>query len=128
MDAGILILPLQVIDVDVPASVPSEGSIPVLSFDPEWLAITRAFNQHMTLNRVQSSYPDEDPAREAVRRELEWIKEHVVSGKEGGTVKVDDVQQFVMTAPGPGSEGGDMKAQRKFSPPCPRHNSEGADR
>lgn len=69
----------------------------------------------MTLNRAQSSYPDEDPAREAVRREIEWIKEHVLSGKEGGTVKVDDVQQFVMTAPGPGSEGRDIKAQRKFS-------------
>ena len=68
----------------------------------------------MTLNRAQSSYPDEDPARETVRQEMEWIQEHVLSGREGGTVRVDDVQQFVMTAPGPGSEGRDIKAQRKF--------------
>ena len=97
----------------------------MLTFDPEWLAITRAFNPHMTLNRAQGSYPDEDLAREAVCQEMEWIKEHVVSGKEGGTVKVDDVQQFVMTAPGPGSEGQDTKVQRKSGlhpnvrPPAP---------
>ncbi|KAM5535788.1 hypothetical protein V8D89_010602 [Ganoderma adspersum] len=107
---------LEVIDVDVPTSVPSGGSVPLLTFDPEWLAITRAFNQHMTLNRAQSSYPDEDPAREAVRQEMEWIKEHILSGREGGTVKVDDVQQFVMTAPGPGSEGRDIKAQPPYYP------------
>ncbi|KAI1787743.1 DBR1-domain-containing protein [Ganoderma leucocontextum] len=107
---------LEVIDVDVPASVPSECPIPVLTFDLEWLAITRAFNRHMTLNRAQSSYPDEEPAREAVRQEMEWVKEHILSGKEGGTVKVDDVQQFVMTAPGPGSEGRDIKAQPPYYP------------
>ncbi|KAI0365163.1 DBR1-domain-containing protein [Pilatotrama ljubarskyi] len=91
---------LEVIDVDTPSSaIP-----PVLSFDPEWLAITRAFNRQMSLGRQQASYPDEGPARDAVRQELDWVKEHLLAGKEGGVLKVEDVQQFVMTAPGPAKD------------------------
>ena len=69
----------------------------------------------MTLNRTQASYPDEKSARDAVRREIEWVTEHVLANKEGGIIKIDDVQQFAMTAPGPGSEGEDAKVQRKLS-------------
>ncbi|KAI0328071.1 DBR1-domain-containing protein [Cubamyces sp. BRFM 1775] len=89
---------LEVIDVDAPSS--SSGP-PILSFDPEWLAITRAFNLYMSLERKQSTYPDEGSARDAVRQSLEWINAHVLAGKEDGQLKVEDVQQFSMTAPGP---------------------------
>ncbi|KAI0657054.1 DBR1-domain-containing protein [Cubamyces menziesii] len=89
---------LEVIDVDAPPGPP------VLSFDPEWLAITRAFNQYMSIERKQCTYPDEDHAREAVQQSLEWINAHVLVGKEGGQLKVEDVQQFSMTAPGPASD------------------------
>ncbi|KAI0355279.1 hypothetical protein OH77DRAFT_356747 [Trametes cingulata] len=91
---------LEVIDVDAP----SPTNPPVLSFDPEWLAITRAFNHHMSLVRLQASYPDEGPARDAVRQEFDWVKEHLLSGKEDGLLRVEDVQQFVMTAPGPAQD------------------------
>ncbi|KAH9885074.1 DBR1-domain-containing protein [Cubamyces lactineus] len=92
---------LEVIDVDAPSSS-SPGS-PVLSFDPEWLAITRAFNQYMSLERKQCTYPDEGPARDAVQQSLEWINAHLLAGKEDGQLKVEDIQQFSMTAPGPAS-------------------------
>ena len=67
----------------------------------------------MSLDRRQSAYPDEAPAREAIARELQWVEEHVLAGKEGGVLKVEDVQQFVVTAPGPGSEGAQAKMQRE---------------
>lgn len=106
----------QVVDVEPPPSHPlSASSPPVLAFDPEWLAVTRAFNPYMSLSRTALAYPDEAAAREAVRRELEWVNTHVLADKKDGVVRVDDVQQFVVTAPGPGNEGGQEKIQRESS-------------
>ena len=104
--------------VDVPC--PSSDSPPTLSYDPEWLAITRAFNPFMSNNKPQLEYPDEPTARAAVQRELEWVRTHVFGGDEeggggGGSVrvkKVEDVQVFVKAAPGPGEEGSQGKTQR----------------
>lgn len=87
------------------------GNTPVLAYDPEWLAITRAFHPYMSLSRSPLPYPDESQAREAVRRELEWVKTHVYGSK--GIHKVEDCQKFVMTAPGPGPEGSSTKEQRE---------------
>ncbi|KAH9923782.1 DBR1-domain-containing protein [Epithele typhae] len=98
---------LEVVDVDAPAGPPT------LAFDPEWLAILRAFNAHMSLTRAQAQYPDEAGARAAVAHELAWVHEHVLAGKPDGSLRVEDVQQFVRTAPGPGSEG----AQARVQPP-----------
>ena len=68
--------------------------------------------------RSQSAYPDEGPAREAVAREVAWVHEHVLAGKPNGVLKIEDVQQFVQTAPGPGSEGVQARVQREwFHPP-----------
>ena len=108
--------------VDVPC--PSSDSPPTLSYDPEWLAITRAFNPFMSNNKPQLEYPDEPTARAAVQRELEWVRTHVFQdgggagdgrGDGGGGVgvkKVEDIQVFVKTAPGPGEEGSRGKTQR----------------
>ncbi|EIW61118.1 DBR1-domain-containing protein [Trametes versicolor FP-101664 SS1] len=89
---------LEVIDVDAPS--PSPGP-PLLTYDPEWLAITRAFNPHMSTERHQKGYPDESPARAAVADALEWVRAHVPAG---GAPRVEDVQQFVMVAPGPAAD------------------------
>ncbi|CCM04282.1 uncharacterized protein FIBRA_06453 [Fibroporia radiculosa] len=104
--------------IDVPESPmlsnlrPDERNhLPVLSFDPEWLAITRAFHPYMPLNRLQMSYPAETEARKAVEKELEWVRRHVLP--ESGIKKVDDCQTFITSAPPPGSEG----ASRKQQPP-----------
>ncbi|OSC96836.1 DBR1-domain-containing protein [Trametes coccinea BRFM310] len=88
---------LEIIDVDAPSS----SYPPMLTFDPEWLAITRAFNTYMSLERRQGTYPDEGSARESVREALVWVREHILKGKEGEGLKVEEVQQFVTTAPGP---------------------------
>ncbi|KAH9859145.1 DBR1-domain-containing protein [Lenzites betulinus] len=94
---------LEVVDIDTPISLPADAA-PVLAYDPEWLAITRAFNGYMSLERRQSVYPDEAPAREAVTKELAWVKENLLKDKEGDVLKVEDVQQFSQVAPGPAND------------------------
>lgn len=86
---------------------------PVLAFDPEWLAIVRAFNPYMSLAHAQLAYPDEAAARAAVQLEREWVSAHVFAGKPESVARVDDVQQFVITAPGPGEEGTLARVQRE---------------
>ena len=61
--------------VDVPAS--KSMSPPTLEFDPEWLAITRAFNAHMPIGNRQGQYPPEDAARAAVREAGAWVRANV---------------------------------------------------
>lgn len=51
----------------------------MLSFDPEWLAITRAFNPYMPLGLKQGAYPDEADARAAVAEALTWVAENVLA-------------------------------------------------
>ncbi|KAI0820065.1 lariat debranching enzyme, C-terminal domain-containing protein [Trametes gibbosa] len=94
---------LEVIDIDTPTFPQSDGT-PVLAFDPEWLAITRAFNGYMSLERHQSTYPDEAPARDAVKEELAWVKEHLLKDNSDSVLKVEDVQQFATVAPGPAND------------------------
>lgn len=72
---------------------------PILTFDPEWLAVTRAFNPYMSTAQKQLQYPDEAEARAAVARELEWVEKHVLGDQ--GVKRIDECQLFSVTAPGP---------------------------
>lgn len=88
--------------VDVPEPDP-KSSTPVLAFDPEWLAITRAFHSYMSTSPQQPPFPDEATAREAVARELTWVRDKLLSTREN--VVIQDMQSFVITAPAPDAEG-----------------------
>ncbi|KAJ3887926.1 lariat debranching enzyme, C-terminal domain-containing protein [Lentinula edodes] len=92
----------------------SSAAQPILTFDPHWLAITRAFHSHISLTRQQKPFPEETTAREMVARELEWVKANV---REEGRVPVGDVQQFVRTAPGPDGGGGRWEQPPPYSNP-----------
>jgi hypothetical protein len=72
---------------------------PILTFDPQWLAITRSFQPYFSTSRVQSAFPGEAQAIEMVRRELDWVQQHI------GTRKIDECQTFTRIAPGPDQEG-----------------------
>ncbi|KAH8099620.1 DBR1-domain-containing protein [Cristinia sonorae] len=109
--------------IDVPTSIAFQNSPPTVSFDPEWLAITRAFNPFMSMNRNPLDYPDEPTAREAVQRELDWVKKNIFANDDGGgdgvelkLKLVEDVQSFVKTAPAPGEDGSSGKAQPPHYP------------
>ncbi|KZT03366.1 DBR1-domain-containing protein [Laetiporus sulphureus 93-53] len=101
---------LEIIDVEAPnRTTRPAGSKPVLQFDPEWLAITRAFHRYMPLTIAQSKYPDEQEARRAVQEELQWVTEHALGQKH--IEKVGDCQKFAMVAPGPKKQDDHIQRQ-----------------
>ena len=90
---------------------PETSSPPRLTFDPEWLAVVRAFDPYMTLSQNQhGSYPDHQAAIEAVSRELDWVKQNL---PEGGRQDINDVQTFVITTTGPTPETQKAKGQQR---------------
>ncbi|KAG5339861.1 hypothetical protein C0989_003254 [Termitomyces sp. Mn162] len=92
---------LEVLDISCPAFDTAKQSLrrpkPNISFDPHWLAITRAFHPMLSLGRKQAPLPDEAEARASVERELQWVNEHVPK-KLGGKWAVEKCQKFVKTA------------------------------
>ena len=91
--------------VDIPSADVADG--PRLSFDPEWLSITRAFHAYLSLDRMQRRLPEEAEAKSAVKAELEWVRTNV------GDKIIEEVQNFCQTAPGPGDEGRHKFHQRE---------------
>jgi len=99
---------LEVVDIPTPvrdgkekAEPPGDGSPPavVLSYDPEWLAITRAFQSYLSRRREQAVYPDPDAAHAAVAREWDWVQAHVRPKLDNGW-RVDACQRFGLGADG----------------------------
>ncbi|KDR74528.1 hypothetical protein GALMADRAFT_250535 [Galerina marginata CBS 339.88] len=106
---------MEVIDIDAndtstPPTEAGQRATPFLAFDPEWLAICRAFHPWLSTTRLQRQFPDEAEARGMVAKELEWVRANV-KADAGGEIPVGEYQTFVMTAPGPGSEGTRMGQQ-----------------
>ncbi|KAI0792622.1 DBR1-domain-containing protein [Abortiporus biennis] len=102
---------LEVIDIPTPSTTETSApTTPILTFDPEWLAITRAFNTFFSSNRSQLPYPDEPTARAMVAQQLEWVLKNVGTDK-----RVTDVQVFEEVAPGPSNEK--EQGRNKQQPP-----------
>jgi lariat debranching enzyme len=97
----LLKLILQIVDVPGPetAAPSSDGSPVTLSYDPEWLAITRAFQPYLSREREQKTYPDIDAAHKAVAREWDWVQKHVLP-KLGDGWRVDACQRFTQGVDG----------------------------
>ncbi|KAI7966004.1 hypothetical protein MJO29_001752 [Puccinia striiformis f. sp. tritici] len=85
------------------------NSTATLSFDPHWLAITRAFHPFFPLmkhgNRKLPSEPIE--IQNLVNQELEWVKHNIAPE----ALEVNNVQKFIKTAPGIGDPGGEQTGQ-----------------
>ncbi len=80
---------------------PGNTQAPKLTFDPEWMAITRAFQPWLSRTRVQRAFPEEGEARRMVSSELEWVMKKVGDGYEIGACQV-----FSKSAPGTEEIGG----------------------
>jgi lariat debranching enzyme len=100
------------------STMPGQRCMPKLTFDPEWLAITRAFHPFFSTRRRQADYPDEATARAKVAEEMEWVKSNVHNNESNssdaslpGIRSILDCQTFVQSAPGPGSEGAQKNQQ-----------------
>ncbi|KXN81195.1 Peptidoglycan-N-acetylglucosamine deacetylase [Leucoagaricus sp. SymC.cos] len=92
--------------VDIPTSISSDSSDsanvqPVLEFDPEWLAITRAFHPLFSTQHHQPAFPEENEAREAVAKALQWVVENLQKGDPPRALPISNIQTFVQTAPAP---------------------------
>jgi lariat debranching enzyme len=105
---------LEVVDIPTPTQEQEGGSggerqrdAVVLSYDPEWLAITRAFQPYLSLQSQQATYPNPDDARAAVSREWDWVHAHVPpklnlgGGNDNGGDRwcVDACQRFARGPP-----------------------------
>ncbi|KAI6116135.1 lariat debranching enzyme, C-terminal domain-containing protein [Pisolithus sp. B1] len=109
--------PSETVSNPLSASSHAENPSPKLTYDPEWLAITRAFDEYFSRSQHQVSFPDEETARSRVLQELEWVRKNLVqkhtgtgegAGEVSGTTRgpaISEHQVFVRTAPGPDSEG-----------------------
>jgi lariat debranching enzyme len=94
---------MQILDVAAPDQNPEV----VMTYDPAWLAITRAFHPQLSLTYQQSPLPRESTiCKGMIEKEVAWIKANLANG---GNVPVTDVQQFQQTAPYPGQPGGDER-------------------
>ncbi|KAF8519827.1 lariat debranching enzyme, C-terminal domain-containing protein [Gautieria morchelliformis] len=81
---------------------------PRLTFDPEWLAITRALHPFFCTTRDQATLPKPDDTRALIAAELEWVRQNIT---DGGSKDVSEIQSFWRTAPGP--PAGDMTGQNR---------------
>lgn len=57
---------------------PESDSPPRLQFDPEWLAITRAFHPWLSLTPNQRPLPSHEEGRKLIEEARKWIEENVV--------------------------------------------------
>ncbi|KAF9004605.1 lariat debranching enzyme, C-terminal domain-containing protein [Cyathus striatus] len=91
--------------VDIPSSdscpAITTPSTPQLYFDPEWLAITRAFQPFFSRSRHQPAFPTESEAHALIATSLAWVNENIKTDAEG-RIPVCEWQRFETIAPGPG--------------------------
>jgi lariat debranching enzyme len=97
----------QVVDIPTQEQEREGGERPkdavVLCYDPEWLAITRAFQPYLSRESKQATYPSPDDAHAAVSREWDWVHAHVAPklnlSAGGDAWPVDACQRFVVRSP-----------------------------
>lgn len=112
--------------VPVPDPSPT-GQPPRLTYDPHWLAITRALHPYLSLDVRQTPLPRPDQIDQLVQTELERIQREglLVPGKsnghgqpqlvwEKGPIDVARVQKFWPTAPAQGQPGGSPSQYFRF--------------
>lgn len=110
---------LEVVDIPTTASMSTSNVQPVLEFDPEWLAITRAFNEFFSTQYPQFPFPEEDEARKAVSDALQWVVENLQNNNPSQALPISDVETFVQTAPPPKSPSSNQKVKEsEFQPPA----------
>lgn len=107
---------LQILEIDTPTT-PTPESRTALSYDPEWLAITRAFNSYLEVSdsttQSSNSLPREaDVVHSMIEKEKKWVEENVKDLR----ISPDS---FVRTAPAIGAEGGPRDWRAVGQRECP---------
>ncbi|CAE6479541.1 unnamed protein product [Rhizoctonia solani] len=87
---------LHVFDLDHTAQESGlEASPPTLTYDREWLAISRAMHPFLSTQRHQPTIPPVWDLAPLIQESQRWVDENV------GEREIRQVQEFIMTAPGP---------------------------
>lgn len=114
--------------LDIPTPEPVTPGQPKFTFDPQWLAITRALHPFLSTDFFQPPLPEPEVAKAMVADELQRIEQEglLVPGQLGeaelaegavpplvwekGPIDIGRVQQFWPTAPPEGEPGGSPSA------------------
>jgi lariat debranching enzyme len=84
------------------APLPSTSSknMPILTFDREWLAITRALHPYLSTQMAEIAPPNGAKLEQLQGEARQWLDERVLKfdDLEAQKLKIEDTQQFVMTA------------------------------
>jgi Lariat debranching enzyme, C-terminal domain len=78
----------------LPPSAPVTAP-PTLTYDREWLAISRALHPYLSTEIRQPSLPPIWDMAPLIEESQRWVDDHV------GEREIGHIQEFVMTAPGP---------------------------
>ncbi|KAG8713857.1 hypothetical protein FRC08_012723 [Ceratobasidium sp. 394] len=100
---------MQLSDI-TPSTPPApSASPPTLTFDREWLAISRALHPFLSTTRRQQNLPPPQKMARLITESQLWVDENV------GEREIISVQKFAMTAPGPVNR--DPKVPAGLQPP-----------
>ncbi|ORX38688.1 lariat debranching enzyme, C-terminal domain-domain-containing protein [Kockovaella imperatae] len=116
---------IQFLDIPTPSSI-AEDQYPRMTFDPHWLAISRALHSHLSTELRQPPLPRQDEMDRMIQLELDKIEQDGllvprIKGQgeqdgpvelvwERGPIDIARVQQFWPTAPAHGEPGGSPTA------------------
>lgn len=114
---------------DMPCEAPattSDGdaadSKPILRYHPRWLAILRATNHFMSLQKRQPPLPAVDDAAllKRIDEEEAWVRRELMATKDGeqeghDPLAVENVQRFMGTAPSTLDPQGSLRGPRKYA-------------
>ncbi|KZT38916.1 Metallophos-domain-containing protein [Sistotremastrum suecicum HHB10207 ss-3] len=87
-------LSLEILDIE-PAIASSHHD--GLSYDTDWLAISRALHPNLSLLSTATRLPTPAVLSSKLKKEMKWVVENIGTHK-----RISDVQQFCRTAPGEG--------------------------
>jgi hypothetical protein len=107
---------VQFLEIPTPVS----DSPPRLQFDPEWLAITRAFHPWLTLTPNQRPLPSVEEGKRLIAEARVWIDENVVKREMPAPAPINPPQSEAVadepdTAEGVTAESKDDGAQETAS-------------
>ncbi|PWN30005.1 hypothetical protein BDZ90DRAFT_215327 [Jaminaea rosea] len=91
-------------------SVGGSSSKPQLCFVPRWLAILRATNHFLCLQKKQTPLPSVDDALllKRIDEEEDWVRRELMAQGRNATLAVEPIQHFVRTAPSTSDPQGSM--------------------
>ncbi|KAG8740020.1 hypothetical protein FRC12_016132 [Ceratobasidium sp. 428] len=104
---------MHVIDIEPSVPSASPASAPALTYDREWLAISRALHPYLSTTQKQRALPQPQDMPALIAKSQRWVDENV------GEREIADVQKFVMTAPGPEN----LDSQPKDLPQPPAYSN-----